>query len=90
MISRCCWVITKPGHCRAGHVAFIPGTPDFYIALIDHADWSTSHTVFAEVKDFVIVDLIAVQWTHEFLHPQYGVPMQMMNVPVEFQIVASL
>lgn len=57
---------------KAGHVAFIPGTNDFFIALEDHPEWGTSHTVFAEVEDFVAVDLIAIQPYREVKHNQYG------------------
>lgn len=28
-----------------GHVCFIPGTTDFFIAYGDHPEWGTAHTV---------------------------------------------
>ena len=71
---------------RAGHVAFIPGTSDFFIALRDHSEWGTAHTVVAEIEDFVSTDLIAIQWVHEVKHEQYGTVMRMMDTPVTFDI----
>ena len=57
---------------RAGHVAMIPDTSDFFIALEGHPEWDTSHTVFAEIEDFVSTDLIAIQPYHEVKHEKYG------------------
>lgn len=75
---------------KAGHVAFIPNTSDFFIALVDHPEWNTSHTVFAEIEDFVSTDLIAIQWVHEVTHPDYGTVMRMMNDAVPFTISTQL
>lgn len=30
---------------KMGHVCFIPGTNDFFIAYGDHPEWGTAHTV---------------------------------------------
>lgn len=57
---------------RAGHLAFIPGTSDFFIALADHSEWGKSHTVFAELENWVSTDLIAIQPFHEVTHPEHG------------------
>lgn len=70
---------------KAGDVAFIPGAKDFFIALGDHPEWGTSHTVFAQVEDFVSTDLIAVQPYKEIVHEKYGkspfLSVVFLNIP---------
>lgn len=75
---------------KAGHVAFIPNTKDFFIALNDHDEWGTSHTVFAEIADFVSTDLIAIQPFHEETNAQFGTVMRMMDAPVDFRLTANV
>ncbi|KAL4518343.1 hypothetical protein Ndes2526A_g01220 [Nannochloris sp. 'desiccata'] len=71
---------------KAGHVAFIPNTSDFFIALGDHPEWGKAHTVFGVIEDWVSTDLIAIQPYHEHKHEEYGTVMRMMDVPVSFSV----
>jgi cyclophilin family peptidyl-prolyl cis-trans isomerase len=71
---------------RAGHVAFIPGTSDFFIALGDHLEWGRAHTVFGKIEDWVSTDLIAIQPFHEIKHEEHGTVMRMMDDPVFFTV----
>ena len=36
---------------RRGHVCMIPGTKEFFIALVDHLEWGGAHTVWGEVSN---------------------------------------
>ena len=57
---------------RAGHVALIPGTEEFFIALSDHPEWGTSHAVWGEIEDWFATDFIAAHDYKESKHPDYG------------------
>ena len=35
---------------RRGQVCMIPGTREFFIALVDHDEWGGAHTVWGEVS----------------------------------------
>ena len=35
---------------RRGQVCMIPGTKEFFIALVDHDEWGGAHTVWGEVS----------------------------------------
>ena len=68
-------VVKKEGtrEVKSGDFVLIPGTYDFYIALIDHPGWGAAHTVVGEVEDFVVADLIGVQPFNTYKHPTQGV-----------------
>lgn len=78
----------KEGRRRivAGDVVVIPPTGEFYIALVDHDEWSKAHTVVGMVDDFVSTDLIAVQVVKTVVHPEYGTEMKIMKSPVSFTL----
>ncbi|WPT12830.1 hypothetical protein PSENEW3_00002671 [Picochlorum sp. SENEW3] len=78
----------KEGRRRivAGDVVVIPPTGEFYIALLDHDEWSNAHTVVGMVDDFVSTDLIAVQVVKTVVHPEYGTEMKIMKSPVSFTL----
>lgn len=78
----------KEGRRRivAGDVVVIPPTGEFYIALVDHDEWSNAHTVVGMVDDFVSTDLIAVQVVKTVVHPEYGTEMKIMKSPVSFTL----
>lgn len=83
---------TKEGSktIRAGHVVVIPPTKDFYIALQDHPEWSNAHTVVGIVDDFVSTDLICVQWTSTYIHPEFSTEMKMLREPVDFVLTDDM
>lgn len=70
----------------AGDVVVIPPTGEFYIALVDHGEWSKAHTVVGMVDDFVSTDLIGVQAVKTVVHPEFGTEMQIMKSPVSFTL----
>lgn len=70
--------------CRRGHVATIHPGKDFYIALIEHEDWSAGHTVWGYVDDLAVVDaLVALPYTTK-KHATYGTEMRMLDEPARF------
>jgi hypothetical protein len=69
-----------------GDFVLIPNSEAFYIALARHDDWSSSHTVVGRVAKLTIVDVIVVQRTKLFVHPEYGTHMQMLLNPVSFRL----
>lgn len=70
--------------CRRGHVATIHPGKDFYIALIEHGDWSAGHTVWGFVDDLTVVDtLVALPYT-TMKHATYGTEMRMLDEPAKF------
>lgn len=75
---------------QAGDVVILPPSNDFYIALQDHPDWSSAHTVVGTVDDFVSIDLIGVQPTFRRIHPQFSTEMQMLKDPVDFVLTDDM
>ena len=75
---------------QAGDVVILPPSNDFYIALQDHPDWSSAHTVVGTVDDFVSIDLIGVQPTFRQIHPQFSTEMQMLKDPVDFVLTDDM
>jgi hypothetical protein len=71
---------------RKGHAAIIHPGKDFYIALMDHEDWSLGHTAFAVVDQLSIVDKIVQQPFTDQEHVQYGTHMRMMDNPMHFTL----
>lgn len=72
--------------CRKGHIAIIHPGKDFYIALMDHEDWSLGHTVWALVDDLTIVNKILEEPFTDQEHMQYGTHMRMMDHPMHFTL----
>lgn len=71
-------------HIRPGDIVLIPETNAFYLSLADHDDWATGHTVIGRATHLTIADVITVQETREYIHPEYGTRMQMLSSPVPF------
>mmetsp|Transcript_5443 Transcript_5443/g.15141 ORF Transcript_5443/g.15141 Transcript_5443/m.15141 type:complete len:208 (-) Transcript_5443:162-785(-) len=71
---------------RRGHVAMIPNTREFFIALRDHPEYGTAHTVWGEVtpESMSVADQIPRLQTREFLHPLYAVPMRILKLDETF------
>eukprot|EP00873_Tetraselmis_striata_P035321 jgi/Tetstr1/455585/TSEL_042397.t1 len=75
---------------RRGHVALLPNTREFIIALRDHPEFGLAHTVFGEIdaQSQAVVDAIAGQPGKEFSHPVYGNPMRILQDDVPFTVDA--
>ena len=72
--------------CRRGHVATIHPGKDFYIALSEHHDWSSGHTVWGFIEDLAAVDAIVARPFTSMKHVTYGTEMRMMNEPTKFSV----
>ncbi len=75
---------------QAGDVVILPSSNDFYIALQDHPDWSSAHTVVGIVDDFVTPDLICIQPTLKSIHPTYSTEMQMLKERIDFVLTDDM
>lgn len=71
---------------KKGHVAIIHPGKDFYVALMDHEDWSMGHTAWGEINDLSIVNRILQEPFTDHQHMQYGTHMRMMNNPMHFTL----
>ena len=59
---------------------------DFYIALMDHEDWSLGHTAWATIEDLSVVNTILQAPFTDQEHMQYGTHMRMMDNPIHFTL----
>ena len=59
---------------------------DFYIALMDHEDWSLGHTAWAVIDDLSVVETILQEPFTDQEHIQYGTHMRMMDNPMHFTL----
>ena len=75
--------------CRRGHVATIHPGKDFYIALSEHSDWSSGHTVWGYVEDMAVVDELVALPYHIYIHETYGTVMRMMDTRTQFTVSLS-
>lgn len=62
----------------------ITGTPEFYIAVMDHIDWGTAHTVWGKLLNWEPVNKILALPYKNFTHPEFGTVMRMMTDKVPF------
>ncbi|KAL6776439.1 CYN47 [Auxenochlorella protothecoides x Auxenochlorella symbiontica] len=74
---------------KAGHVAMIPGTQEFFIALSDHAEWETSHAVWGIVEDWFAADFVASHDYKTYKHPEHGTIMRMLVEEFKFTVSSS-
>ncbi|PRW45096.1 peptidyl-prolyl cis- cyclophilin type [Chlorella sorokiniana] len=74
---------------KMGHVCFIPGTNDFFIAYGDHPEWGTAHTVWGLVDEWFATDFIISQRYKTVTHPEYGTEMRMLLQEVPVRIAAE-
>eukprot|EP01025_Chloroclados_australasicus_P033644 TRINITY_DN3435_c1_g1_i1.p2 TRINITY_DN3435_c1_g1~~TRINITY_DN3435_c1_g1_i1.p2 ORF type:complete len:198 (+),score=3.08 TRINITY_DN3435_c1_g1_i1:80-673(+) len=72
---------------RRGDVCMITGTQEFYIATMQHEDWSSAHTVWGRVRNMEAVDKIIRLPYSNYKHPQYGTVMRMLKHDVYFEFV---
>ncbi|CAL5221657.1 g3884 [Coccomyxa viridis] len=77
---------------KRGQVCMIPGTKEFFIALVDHDEWGGAHTVWGEVSaadmDTTVMDIVGQRF-HAVTHPEYGTVMRMLNTEVPFRIALT-
>jgi len=73
-------------HLKGGHLAIIPNSTDFFIALSDHKEWGYGHTVAGIIGDWLAVELIGAQDYDEIKHESFGTVMRMMRNPVRFTL----
>ncbi|PRW61257.1 peptidyl-prolyl cis- cyclophilin type [Chlorella sorokiniana] len=77
---------------RRGHVCFIPGGKDFFIALGDHPEWGTSHPVWGMVDEWATVDAIVSQRHNTWVDPgckRDCIPLRILQVEVPIKIAAE-
>lgn len=74
---------------KRGHVCFIPGGKDFFIALGDHPEWGTSHPVWGWVDDFFVADLIIAQDYSTWTHPEHGTVLRILKIEVPWRIATE-
>lgn len=68
------------------HVATILGTTEFYIALMDHLDWSQAHCAWGVVEEWTTVSRMLALPYRNFTHPDYGTVMRLMLKPVVYSM----
>ncbi|KAI7844862.1 hypothetical protein COHA_001515 [Chlorella ohadii] len=77
---------------RRGHVCFIPGGKDFFIALGDHPEWGTSHPVWGIVDQWAAVDAIVSQQHNTWVDPgckRDCIPLRILQVEVPFKLATE-
>ncbi|KAG2494138.1 hypothetical protein HYH03_007776 [Edaphochlamys debaryana] len=77
---------------RAGHVAMIPSTREFFINVVDHEGWGGSMTVWGDIADEASMRVVesALRLPYKAVkHPTYGTVMRMLDETIAFTPMAE-
>ncbi|EFN56110.1 hypothetical protein CHLNCDRAFT_144708 [Chlorella variabilis] len=74
---------------KRGHVCFIPGGKDFFIALGDHPEWGKSHPCWGLVEEWFATDLIIAQAYNPWTHPDHGTVLRILTIEVPYTMAVE-